>query len=94
MTHNNEIRDVVFDNYEDIRATLINKYNKYGDVRRENEGIFYGDINKQFLDSIHKDIIEFICNRSMSNLDDIIVYVEDKFTWDNVERIISKDGEI
>lgn len=92
--NNEEIQECIDLNYEDLRNELINKYNLFNKVRENHEPIFEPDINKQFVDMIHSFVTSYIHNRTMVDLVSVKVYVEDKFTFDNIERIISEDGRI
>jgi hypothetical protein len=94
MNNREEITDCIFLNYEDLRNELVIKYNEYKTVKKTNESIFEPDITKQFLDVVHSFITSWIVNRTMLPLEEIKLYVEDKFTFDNIERIISEDGVI
>lgn len=89
-----EIQDCIFMNYEDLRNELIIKYNTFKNLKADHEAIFQFDITKQFVDMVHSFVTVYIHSRTMSNLVDVKVYVEDKFTFDNIERIISEDGKI
>ncbi len=91
----NELQEIVFSNYEDIRDELLRKYDIYVGVKKEYGGIFYTDINYQFVDIVQKYITMFLSNRTVNvKVDDIKIYVEEVFTFDNIERIISEDGEM
>lgn len=90
----NEIQDCIFLNYEDLRNQLILKYNNYQKIRKDHASIFDIDITKQFVDMVQAYVTLFVTQRSLINTEDVKLYVEDKFTFDNIERIISEDGKI
>lgn len=95
MNSNDEIREVIFNNYNDLRDELLYKYNVYTSLKKEYDGIFHIDIDKQYMDIVREAVTEFIVKRSVNiGLMDIKLYVEDYFTFDNVERIISEDGNV
>lgn len=89
-----EIEDFVFCNYEDLRNELVVKYNTFSKVKETHEAIFEPDITKQFVDLVHSFVSTYIHSRTMVSFEDAKVYTEDKFTFDNIERIISEDGKI
>lgn len=94
MSYNEEIQNFVSSIYEDIRSKLIQKYNIYKRIRNEYEPIFEPDISKQFLDMVHSFLTAFITNRTLLDTEIVKIYVQDKFTFDNIERIISDDGQV
>ena len=94
MTEYEEIQEVVYSNYEELRVEILNKYNVFAELRENNESIFYFDITKQFMDMIHSIITRFIVSRSLLNFETVKLYVESRFTFDNIERIISEEGKV
>lgn len=89
-----EIQDFIFLNYEEIRLSLVYKYNEYTNALQDNDSIFRLDINKQFVEIAHYTISHYVHTNTTINFEDIKVYVEDVFTFDNITRIISEDGKI
>lgn len=90
----NELQEIIYDNYEDLRNNIIKKYDNYYIIKSKNEGIFHGVIDKQFIDTLHSYIVSFLVQRNVTiKLDDIKIFVEDTFPFDNLERIISDDGD-
>jgi hypothetical protein len=89
-----EIQDCLYSNYEDLREELVRKYKIYKDIKTTYEPIFEPEINKQFLDMVQSFVSTYIHNKTLANLEEVKVYVEDHFTFDNIERIISEDGAI
>jgi hypothetical protein len=89
------IRDTIFDNYEDIRTALIRKHNNYYTVKRDNDSIYGSIIDKQFVDSVKSYVIQFVVNtKNGADVQELELYVEEYFTWDNIERIVGQDGWI
>ena len=87
------IKDTIFDNYEELRNTLIRKYNNYYTIKRENDSLHGTIIDKQFVDSVKSYIIQYVVNKKNgADLQELELYVEQYFTFDNIERIIGKDG--
>ena len=87
------IKDTIFDNYEELRNTLIRKYNNYYTIKRENDALHGTIIDKQFVDSVKSYIIQYVVNKKNgADLQELELYVEQYFTFDNIERIIGKDG--
>lgn len=92
MTHE-EINEIVFSNYEDLRNELIKKYNLYTKAKDNNSGMFHSDIDRNFMQMVNSFITSYIVQRNCNiPINEIKCWVEDKFTWDNIERILSDEG--
>lgn len=88
-----KIQDIVYSNYEDIRNELLEVYNTYNNAIESSDSIFKKDIDNQYIKTARSAVTRFIIIRTSVSIVDILSYVEDKFTFDNIERIISNDGE-
>ena len=88
-----EINEMVFSNYEDLRNELIKKYNLYTKAKDNNSGMFHSDIDRNFMQMVRSFITYYIIQRTSTiPIDDIKIYVEDKFEFDNIQRIIGDEG--
>lgn len=78
-----------------MRNKLIQKYNLYIDVKGNETGLLHSDIDKNFIQMIHSYLCSYIINRTTNiNIDDIFVYIQDRFNLINIQTIISPEGDV
>jgi hypothetical protein len=90
-----QIQEAMYDNYEFIREELLQKYKIYKGLKKDVEGLFHIDIDRQFVNIVCKFVTDFLAHKMLLNVSliDIKLFVEDTFTFDNIIRIL-EEGEI
>lgn len=86
---NDNINEFVFSNYEKIQEDLVKYYDVYIGLKEKYDSIFINDITKQYVQNIHSYLVRYIAHNTLYDTEIIRIYVEDKFTFDNIERILN-----
>ena len=91
MNKDQEINEFVFNNFDYIQYNMVNMYKEYYDLVVHEPDIFIIDITKQFMNRVHNFLLNYLLSKLNITFtyEDIIIYIKDKFTFDNIERIIS-----
>lgn len=94
MTNTETCTEIVFSNYEEIRREMIKMYDKMVQAKLKNPAIFHEDVTKQYSDKVKSYVNNFIANKCTLSPEEIALFVEYRFTFNNIEHIISEEGNI